>query len=52
MTIDEFRKNYPFISYGSEYELWKRNTKWYRWLLKRIQAERPALWCFSQERAE
>lgn len=50
MTIDELRKNYPFIPYGSEYEIWKRNTKWYGWLLKRIQNERPAKstdhdWC-------
>ena len=50
MTIDELRKNYPFIPYGSEYDIWKRNTKWYGWLLKRIQNERPATstdhdWC-------
>lgn len=50
MTIDELRKNYPFIPYGSEYDIWKRNTKWYGWLLKRIQTERPAKstdhdWC-------
>ena len=50
MTIDEFRKNYPFIAYGSQYDMWKWNTKWYKWLLDRIMNERPAKttdhdWC-------
>jgi len=42
MTIDQLRKSYPFISYGSEYDMWKKNTKWYKWLLDRIMSERPA----------
>lgn len=42
MTIDQFRKSYPFIPYGSEYDLWKKTTKWYKWLLDRIRSERPA----------
>lgn len=50
MTIDELRKNYPFISYGSQYDGWKWNTKWYKWLLNRIMNERHAKttdhdWC-------
>ena len=50
MTIDELRKNYPFIPYGSEYNLWNQNTKWYKWLLDRIMTERPSKttdhdWC-------
>ena len=42
MTIDELRKNYPFIPYGSQYDGWKWNTKWYKYLLDRIMSERPA----------
>lgn len=42
MTIDELRKEYPFIPYGSEYELWRKTGKWYKWLLDRILSERPA----------
>lgn len=42
MTIDELRKHYPFIPYGSEYDLWKKTGKWYKWLLDRILSERPA----------
>ena len=42
MTIDQLRKAYPFIHYGSEYDMWKKNTKWYKWLLDRIMSERPA----------
>lgn len=50
MTIDQLRKAYPFIPYGSEYEVWKRQTKWYKFLLDRILSERPAKstdhdWC-------
>ena len=50
MTIDEFRKKYPFIPYGTEYDVWKKTTKWYKWLLDRIKSERPAKstdhdWC-------
>ena len=50
MTIDQLRKNYPFIPYGSEHDMWKKNTKWYKWLLDRIMSERPAKstdhdWC-------
>ena len=50
MTIDQLRKEYPFISYGTEYDMWKKNTKWYKWLLDRIMSERPAQntdhdWC-------
>ena len=50
MTIDELRKNYPFIPYGSQYDMWKWNTKWYKWLLDRIMNERPSKttdhdWC-------
>jgi hypothetical protein len=42
MTIDESRKHYPFISYGSEYDLWEKTGKWYKWLLDRILSERPS----------
>ena len=42
MTIDELRKNYPFIPYGSQYDMWKWNTKWYKYLLDRILNERPS----------
>lgn len=42
MTIDELRKTYPFIPYGAEYDMWKWNTKWYKWLLDRILNERPS----------
>ena len=42
MTIDELRKAYLFIPYGAEYEVWKRQTKWYKFLLDRIMSERPA----------
>ena len=42
MTIDELRKHYPFIPYGSEYESWKMTGKWYKWLLDRILSERSA----------
>ena len=50
MTIDEFRKVYQFIPYGAEYDRWKWNTKWYKWLLNRILNERPSKttdhdWC-------
>ena len=50
MTIDELRKAYPFIPYGSQYDMWKWNTKWYKWLLDRIMNERPSKttdhdWC-------
>lgn len=50
MTIDELRKTYPFIPYGSEYDMWKWNMKWYKWLLDRILNERPSKttdhdWC-------
>ena len=50
MTIDELRKNYPFIPYGSQYDGWKWNTKWYKYLLDRILNERPSKttdhdWC-------
>ena len=50
MTIDELRKHYPFIPYGSQYDGWKWNTKWYKWLLDRILNERPSKttdhdWC-------
>ena len=42
MNIDELRKNYPFISYGNQYQYWEKLTKWYNWLLDRIINERPA----------
>ena len=42
MTIDELRKNYPFIPYGSQYDGWKWYAKWYKWLLDRILNERPS----------
>ena len=42
MTIDELRKNYPFIPYGSQYDGWKWNAKWYKYLLDRILNERPS----------
>ena len=42
MTIDQLRKTYPFIPYGSEYELWEKTGKWYKWLLERILSERPS----------
>lgn len=50
MNIDELRKNYPFISYGNQYQYWGKLTKWYNWLLDRIINERPAKstdhdWC-------
>ena len=50
MTIDQFRKAYPFIPYGSQHDTWKWNTKWYKWLLGRIMNERPSTttdhdWC-------
>lgn len=50
MTIDQFRKAYPFIPYGSQHDTWKWNTKWYKWLLDRIMNERPSKttdhdWC-------
>lgn len=41
MTIDQLRKKYPFISYGAEYDRWKRIGKWYKWLSERIMSERP-----------
>ena len=44
MTIDQLRKAYPFIPYGSEYEKWMIMGKWYKWLLDRIMSERPAEW--------
>ena len=42
MTIDELRKNYPFIAYGNQYQFWEKLTQWYSWLLERIVSERPA----------
>lgn len=42
MTIDEFRETYPFIPYGAEYDVWKWNMKWYKWLLNRILNEIPS----------
>ena len=42
MNIDEFRKCYPFISYGNQYQYWEKLAQWYNWLLDRIVNERPA----------
>lgn len=42
MTIDQFRKAYPFIPYGEEYKRWQYNAKWYKWLLDRIMSESSA----------
>lgn len=41
MTIDDLRKTYPFIGYGTEWSLWKKNGRWYKWLLDRLYKERP-----------
>lgn len=41
MNFDEFRKRYPFVAYGEEYESWGKQRKWYRWLYKRLHNDRP-----------
>lgn len=50
MTIKQFRKTYPFIPYGSEYELWKKIGKLYKWLLGKIVSERPAIGMYHEWR--
>ena len=41
MTLSLFRKNYPFIAYGDEYNRWKKAKKWYEWLFDRLHTEGP-----------
>ena len=41
MTIEEFRKRYPFIAYGEEYATWGEQRKWYKWLYNQLHTERP-----------
>ena len=42
MTIDEMRKQCPFIGYGNEYAHWKETASYYQYLLDRITTERYA----------
>ena len=41
MTLSLFRKSYPFIAYGDEYNRWKKAKKWYEWLFDRLHTEGP-----------
>ena len=43
MILEDFRKSYPFIAYGEEYANWCKRMKWYEWLYKRLNNDKPSM---------